>query len=180
MQVTVFAGTDVKVDNPAAAVVAIRTQVDAYLRNEKLISTKMREVCIKHVDYMIDHFANLNKDTNVKLVQDALIVQERIAGGSNYKEMGFEIDSDPKNENLKQLPHIGAEIYWGTSPTAEHTGSEPWRFKDRDFKMHAETIKQNAPFWRHQPGFTSKTERPPTLWEYGQDYRIEFWRIRLQ
>jgi hypothetical protein len=185
LQITILAEPDVKVDNPAQAVLAIRSRVDAYLKNEKLISAKMREVCLKHVGYMIDHFGNLNADKNVKLVQDALIVQERTStGGTNYKEMGFEIDSDPKNEALKQLPHFGSEVYWGTSHNAEHTGNEPWRFKVRGFKMHAETVKQVAPYWRHQTDASGnllpvKTERLPTLWEDGQNYRIEFWRIRI-
>ena len=60
--------------------------------------------------------------------------------------MGFEIDPDPENKlpGFNQEPHFGAKIGWGKSPDGEHTGSEPWRFKEKGFKMHAETIKQAA------------------------------------
>ncbi|KAF8333676.1 hypothetical protein F5887DRAFT_676523 [Amanita rubescens] len=165
-------GTDVKVDSPAKAVVEIKKQVVAYLNKEQQITGTMRKVCIEVVGPIIDSFATRNKDN--KVVENGIIVQERKEGGDKYKEMGFEIDSDPANTTLKQAAHIGAEIYWGKDPNRDHPGEEPWRFGIRGFKMHAETLKETAPYWRHQEGY-KETEVGPATELKEKIYRVERW-----
>ena len=140
----------------------------------------MRKICKDVTHDIIGKFVDLNaKD---KLVLSAVVVQERTAGGggSNYKQMGFEIDSDPKVEkkDIKQEPHFGAEIVWGKDPNKDLTGPEPWRVGKRDFKMHAETVPKVAPFHRHQTGFKDKTETR-VEWREDEKYRLEFWTIHL-
>jgi len=132
----------------------------------------MRKVCLEVVVPLIESFANRNKDHRV--VENGIIVQERKAGGDKYKEMGFEIDSDPPNETLKQKAHFGAEIYWGKDPNRDHPGEEPWRFSIRGFKMHAECLKETAPYWRHQDKYT-ETEVGPDSELKEKIYRVEKW-----
>jgi hypothetical protein len=165
-------GKDVKVDNPTQAVAEIKKQVVAYLNKEQRITGTMRKVCIDVVVPIIETFAKRNRDERV--VENGTIVQERYEGGDKYKEMGFEIDSDPENKSLGQKPHIGAEIYWGKSATRDHPGDEPWRFSDRGFKMHAECLKETAPYWRHQEGY-KETEVGPQTELRDKNYRVERW-----
>jgi hypothetical protein len=164
---------DIQVDNPAKAVIEIKKAVVAYLNKEQLITGTMRKVCIDAVGPLIESFANRNRDHRV--VENGIIVQERKEGGDKYKEMGFEIDSDPKNDSLKQKPHFGAEIYWGKDSKRDHTGEEPSRrVGTRGFKMHAECLKETAPYWRHQDKYT-ETEVGPERDVKEKIYRVERW-----
>jgi len=162
---------NVQVDNPAKAVVEIKKAVIAYLNKEQYITGTMRKVCIETVGPLIDSFANRNRDNRV--VENGIIVQER-KPGDKYKEMGFEIDSDPLNKARDQKAHFGAEIYWGKDPNRDHPGEEPWRFGTRGFKMHAECLKETAPYWRHQDKYT-ETEVGPEKEMKEKIYRVERW-----
>jgi hypothetical protein len=143
-----------------------------------LISANMRKISKEATHEIIEKFVDLN--AKYKLVLYGVVVQERTAGGgNNYKEMGFEIDSDPRNENLHQEPHFGAEIYWGKNPNKDPSGSEPWRVGTRDFKMHAETVPTAAPYHRHQTGYTDKTETR-VEWKENNTFRVQYWTIHLQ
>ncbi|KAF8692828.1 hypothetical protein AX14_002376 [Amanita brunnescens Koide BX004] len=176
-EVAILAGTDVKVANPTAAAAAILAQVNTYLDKDTLISAVLRKICKEATQEIIGKFVDLN--SKYKLVLYAVVVQERTqGGGNNYKEMGFEIDSDPENPKLKQAAHLGCEITWGKNPFKDPAGTEPWRLATRDFKMHAETVPTAAPFHRHQTGFKDKTETR-VEWREDKKYRLEFWTIHL-